>query len=160
MRKRSPKISTRRLTREVNRLTREIEALTQGKVERAIRAGEILLQLKDRVGHGHWRVWVEKNLAISIRTASRWINFFLHRDKIKDAKTIREAEALLTSTERGRDAIGADYWHIERSLVTPLRLVRRRLAKLSYVGDSPEIIERIKDKLRAEVEELSADLSP
>ena len=67
---------------------------------------------------------------------------------------------MMSKLQRGLDSIGADYRHIERSLVAPLRVARRRLVKLSYVGDSPEIIELIKDKLRAEVEELVAELHP
>jgi len=146
--------SDKELVAEVNQLHRELSTLMLDSVQKAIKAGEILIELKLRVGHGGWRIWVERNLSFSIRTASRYMSCYTRRDELSGVKTLRDAADKLADKERGMDAIGADYHTIVRGLVAPLRTVRRRLAKLSYSGDSAETLELIREKVRQELDEL------
>ena len=37
--------------------------------------------------------------------------------------------------DAGKDAVEADYSRIDRDLIAPIRLVRRRLRKVTYQGD-------------------------
>jgi DUF3102 family protein len=140
-----------------NKLHREILFLMGHGVVRAIRGGAILTELKKLVGHGHWRVWVNKNLECSIRTASRYMWCFRHADELEGVKTIGEAMKQIR-TERGTDAIGADYKKIRKQLIGPIKVVRKTLQKFGYVGDSPETIQQIIEELREEVEGLRGDL--
>jgi hypothetical protein len=41
--------------------------------ERALEAGNLLLEAKASVGHGQWLAWLEKNVGISERTAQRYM---------------------------------------------------------------------------------------
>ena len=56
------------------------------------------------------------------------------------------------------DAIESDYARIERDLVKPVRLVRRRLARLTYQGDDEAKIEELLATLRDEAHGLLEDL--
>lgn len=156
--KRYRSVDTAALTREINRLGSEIATLTQNNIERAIRAGELLSEVKIRVGQGNWRPWLEKNLSFSIRTASRYILYFNQRDELLGVKNTREAQAILAKRERGRDAIGADFSKIRKAVVGHVRLARRNLQRFTYTGDSPEMIEQILGELRAETQALLAEI--
>jgi hypothetical protein len=146
------------LAREINQLHREIGTILQTSILKAIRAGELLVELKPRVGHGNWRTWVERNLSCSMRTCSRYMKIYWHRDKLSDTKSLNEAESLLTHKEHGFDAGGADYRRIRKDLVSPITTVRRRLQKLEYVGDSAEAVDSILAELREEVAALLEEL--
>jgi hypothetical protein len=152
----------RALAREVNRLHAEISTLMLDSVTKAVRAGELLTELKLRVGHGSWRTWVESNLRFSYRTARRYLYIYNNRDKLLvfGVKTLTEAHQVLTEaqSERGMDAIESDYARIERDLVKPVRLVRRRLARLTYQGDDERKIEELLATLRDEAHGLLEDL--
>ena len=78
-RRRDVKIAA--ITAEINRLNAEISVLTQSNLEKAIRTGELLTQIKSQVGHGHWRVWIAENLAFSWRTAARYMALFNHKEQ-------------------------------------------------------------------------------
>jgi hypothetical protein len=96
--------------------------------EKVVRAGELLMQLKLRIPHGHWWQWCEKNLNFSYRTARRYLHSYVHRGKIKDAEGLLRSAATL----KGKGAIEADYSRLDRDLIAPIRLVRRRLRQVTY----------------------------
>lgn len=159
MKKMTETINKAALVREVNELNAELLGVTANAVEKAIHAGEILNKLKTLVGHGHWRVWIADNLEFSYRTTARYMRFYRHRDELAEATTVEEAEEILSQPrEKGRDAIAADYHKIEQELVGAVRVVHKKLKKLTYVGDSAESIERILERLRYEAEELLEEL--
>ena len=152
-------IDEAKLAREVNALNAELLGVTANAVQKAIRVGEILCELEVLVGHGNWRTWLADNLSFSYRTAARYLRFYLHRDKLTEAKTVEEAEEILSRPrEKGHDAIGADYVRIEKELVGAVKAVRAKLNNLTYVGDSAESVERILEKLRDQCEGLLDDL--
>ena len=151
----------RGLTREVNRLHAEIQTIMIDAVNKAIRAGQLLSELKLRVGHGNWRQWAETNLHFSYRTARRYLYIYLHREKLSEVKTIHQAEKILAGAPKadvGEDAVEADYSRIDRDLIAPIRLVRRRLRKVTYQGDNPQTLEMIFEELREQAQGLLADL--
>jgi hypothetical protein len=158
MRTERKKVSVRKLTSEFHVLHREIRALTEGAVPHAIRCGEILFELKVRVGHGGWRTWIQRNLGVSMREAQRFMRCYLHRSKLDGCGSLREAMDRLASKEQRTDAASADLRHIEKGLVGPIRVVRRRLLNLTYRGESPELVERIIENLRSEVETLLEEI--
>jgi hypothetical protein len=158
----SIKGNARELARQVNRLHAEIETLAIDAITKAIKAGELLSELKLRIGHGHWRTWIKANLHFSYRTASRYIRAFNYRDQIREAKvkTLTAATELLAeaSSEHGMDATEADYRKIERDLVKPIRVVRGRLRKTTYRGDDDQKVTQILQMLREETRALLGDL--
>jgi hypothetical protein len=50
--------------------------------ERAVEAGELLLQAKSRVQHGEWQPWLKKNITVSRRHAQRYMLLAEHRDEL------------------------------------------------------------------------------
>jgi hypothetical protein len=58
---------------EVLQLHAEIGESFRMSVEKAIRIGELLTSIKQRIGHGQWGSWVEENLPFSQRTAERYM---------------------------------------------------------------------------------------
>jgi hypothetical protein len=148
------------ITSEVNRLNAEIANLSQSNLDKAIRTGELLTEVKIQVGHGDWRMWIANNLSFSWRTAARYMALFIHKADLKGIKTMREAQALITvhQKEKGLDAIGADYKRIRKELVRPVKLAHRNLRKLSYVGDSPETLDQILAEMLMEAEGIVSDL--
>lgn len=51
----------------------EIDAGDKAGIEHYRRAGEMLLEAKEQVGHGEWRGWVERNFHLSLSTAQRYM---------------------------------------------------------------------------------------
>jgi hypothetical protein len=51
-------------------------------VPRAIAAGELLLQAKNRMGHGQWLFWLEIHCALPPRTAQRYMNLASRKDEL------------------------------------------------------------------------------
>jgi len=58
---------------EVLQLHAEIGESFRMSVEKAIRIGELLTSIKQRIGHGQWGSWVEENLPFSQRSAERYM---------------------------------------------------------------------------------------
>jgi hypothetical protein len=105
---------------------------------------------------------VEANLPFSYRTARRYQFLYQHRKQIgmRKPKTIAEAEKAMEKAAKASvmDAISADYSRIGRDLIAPIRLVRRRVRKVTYIGDDPRTMEMIWENLEREVQELLEDL--
>lgn len=58
---------------EVLQLHAEIGESFRMSVKKAIRIGELLTSIKQRIGHGQWGSWVEENLPFSQRSAERYM---------------------------------------------------------------------------------------
>lgn len=68
--------------KEVLQLHAEIWESFRMSVEKAIRIGELLTSIKQRIGHGQWGSWVEENLSFSQRSAERYMALTAIRIKI------------------------------------------------------------------------------
>ena len=84
---------------ELNRLHGQIEGKLRSTVEDAIRAGEILTRVKERVGHGGFLSWIEANVRFSQPTAWRYIKINEHRDKLFSVNNLHEAEKTVAQIE-------------------------------------------------------------
>jgi Protein of unknown function (DUF3102) len=54
-------------------------------IESAIRIGELLISVKDRLPHGKFLPWVKANLTFQERTGRNYMRLFRERDKLKTA---------------------------------------------------------------------------
>lgn len=146
--------------KQIRKLMEKLNALhdpRQHILSVAIECGGILTQLKTQIGHGRWRLWVRENLSFSLRTAQVYMQIWERREELTDADNVQEALALIKQVikkERGKDAIEADYAKIQKTIVKPIRLARRRFERLDYIGDSAEMMERIRAEIRNELEEF------
>jgi hypothetical protein len=61
------------LAREINTEHGHVETYKHNTIRHAIRCGELLLEMKQRVGHGNWLAWVEEHFEASQRTARNYM---------------------------------------------------------------------------------------
>jgi hypothetical protein len=61
------------LARQINEEHRAGEAALRASVQHALRAGELLLAAKKRVGHGSWRDWMAAHVQVAERTAQSYM---------------------------------------------------------------------------------------
>jgi hypothetical protein len=82
---------------EIVRLHTEIEESFKTSVGKAIRIGELLINIKGEVEYGQWGIWIQENLPFSQSTAERYMSVSEHRDKFVSLPnlTIFEAYKLL-----------------------------------------------------------------
>ena len=78
------------LATRINEAHRECESAARSAVDQAVRAGELLIEAKGKVGHGSWLQWMGDNCECSARTAQRYMTVARNRDLI--AKTTRVAD--------------------------------------------------------------------
>ena len=93
--------------KELNDLHQQIEGKLRSTVQDAIRAGEILTGVKDKLAHGEFLPWIEQNCVFSERTAHRYLQLYKYRDKtvrladLHDAyKQVKQLETAENHSER------------------------------------------------------------
>ncbi len=87
------------LAREINTEHGHVEAYKHNTIQHAIRCGELLLEMKQRVGHGNWLAWVEEHFEASERTARNYMEIAKSAAvaDLKDDTTMRSALRALAS---------------------------------------------------------------
>ena len=58
----------------VKQTTREVNLLLERSTGDIIAIGQKLIEMKDRLGHGHWRAWLQTQWPLDISLANRWMN--------------------------------------------------------------------------------------
>ena len=58
----------------VKQTTREVNLLLERSTGDIIAIGQKLIVMKNRLGHGHWRAWVQTQWPLDISLANRWMN--------------------------------------------------------------------------------------
>ena len=86
-----PVVSITNAPEELNRLHAEIEGKMRSTVADAIRAGEILSQVKGRLPHGDFLPWVKVNCRFSDKTAEKYMALHIHSCKIESSSNLQEA---------------------------------------------------------------------
>ncbi len=61
------------LAREINTEHSHVETYKRNTIKHAIRCGQLLLEMKQRVGHGKWLAWVQEHFEASERTARNYM---------------------------------------------------------------------------------------
>jgi hypothetical protein len=69
---------------EMVKLDQEISDWKRMRVEKAMRSGELLIEIKNSLKPGKWTPWVEKNLPYSLRTAQRYMKLFVKKGDKND----------------------------------------------------------------------------
>jgi len=69
-------------------------------VEKAIAAGTLLKEAKDKVGHGKWLPWLEANCELSERTAENYMRLANNRHKLDALKSAANANLTLARALR------------------------------------------------------------
>ena len=58
----------------VKQTTREVARLLERSTGDIIAIGQKLIEMKDRLGHGHWRAWLLTQWPLDISLANRWMS--------------------------------------------------------------------------------------
>jgi Protein of unknown function (DUF3102) len=84
---------------EINRLHEELQSLATDARDRAIRIGELLCNVKAKLGHGKLLSWLHRNVSFSERTARNYMGMFQERARLKSANLadLRHASLMLDS---------------------------------------------------------------
>jgi len=135
----------------------EIGAAIGTAIQKAVAVGELLSVAKKEVGHGKWLGWVEVNLQVTSRQASKYIRLYNEREAIpKLADTgIDRTIALLASEASDEDvdsAVDAD-----KAEVISERLKQAEKAMAQFEKDRKKLVKQLEDA-RASDEDLSADI--
>jgi hypothetical protein len=94
-----PAVSIDAAAEELNRLHDSIAGKLRSTVEDAIHAGEILAEVKTRVGHGNFLPWLKLHCKFSERTARNYMQLFEHKDKTATLADLTAAYALVEQIE-------------------------------------------------------------
>jgi len=128
---------------ELNRIHAGIESKMRSTVQDAIRAGEILAQVKERLPHGDFLPWIKLNCRFSQQSASNYMRLFEYRSKLPTVSNLQEAYRQVETLEAQ-----------ERK--TDDQKARERVATFVKTGNKPEGWRRGTDDKLAQ-EEIERD---
>jgi hypothetical protein len=74
--------TTKKSVGQILKLHAEILDAARTSLPKAIKIGELLTGLKEKMEHGQWLPWIQKNLSFSDRTAARYIKCFSESDRL------------------------------------------------------------------------------
>lgn len=80
-----PALNETQSIKQIRKLHGEIFEAARTSLPKAIRIGELLTGIKDKMEHGQWLPWIQKNLLFSERTAQNYIRCFDEKDRLKNA---------------------------------------------------------------------------
>lgn len=120
-----PAVNINDAATELNRLHGEIERKLRTTVEDAIRAGEILTQVKERLDHGEFLPWIERNCEFGTTTADKYRKLYLYSDKIPSSGNLQDAYREVAQIE-------------SREKQTEAQKARQRVKEYLKTGEKPE----------------------
>jgi hypothetical protein len=87
------------LARKINAEHGHVETHKRNTIRHATRCGEMLLEMKQRVGHGNWLAWIEEHFEASERTARNYMELAKSAAvaDLSDDTTMRSALRTLSS---------------------------------------------------------------
>jgi hypothetical protein len=123
--------------------------------------GRLLIEQKRKLHHGEWERWVKKNLNFSPRTATRYMKISRNRQKVIEedkAKSLTQAYSILADSTVKKGTILADKKRMIRDLVSPIRVVRRRLKHLPWSPLHKQELEEVHLMLITELADLLREM--
>jgi hypothetical protein len=130
-------------------------------VKAMIECGKILTHKKHSMKRGQWLPWVKSDLDFTERSAQYYMLLYRHRDKLlnEQPESLTMAIALLADTKRITPGLlSGDEKILRRNIVTPVKVVRKRLRKLPTDPLHYETVLKIVTELQEEIAALLEDL--
>jgi hypothetical protein len=84
---------------EINKLHAEIGLAARTSLEKAVRIGELLEEIKNAKPHGEWLPWLKVNVPFSRQTADNYRHIYAERDKLLNVSNLSQAYRLLDANE-------------------------------------------------------------
>lgn len=115
---------------ELKQIHAELEQVGRTVLEKAIRAGEILTDVKAGLEHGQWLPWLETNMPFTDRTAARYMRVYERREELKfdSVSNLADAYRLLTDAKPEPGVSEADRARVQ-AILDQILTIRRRLEK-------------------------------
>jgi len=89
------------LAKAINDRLSAIAANTRNTLQRSIEIGDLLLEAKERVGHGNFEAWLLDHCQLSFRSARRYMKFAKERPQIEaQAKSATLADLSINTAQR------------------------------------------------------------
>ena len=88
--------------KELNELHQQIDGKLRSTVQDAIRAGEILTNVKEKLAHGEFLPWIEKNCIFKRKTAVNYMRVYEHKSKCVTVGHLPEAYQLVAKLESAK----------------------------------------------------------
>lgn len=141
---------------EIIKLFNEINEHQKISLQKAIKIGELLFEVKTRIKHTYFTMWMKENLPFSVRTAQNYMKLFKFKDVLKNESVsfLTDAYAFIKREGTPDEVIDADdsldtkgKWEIldigieEETLPTKKAKGLQETLKISY-----ETINRIRDR--------------
>ncbi len=135
------------LATRINEEHRACERAVVSAVEHAIRAGEMLLEAKERAGHGNWGDWLRQHFEGSERHAQRYMHIARRKDELNPTRVsdlsirgaLRELSPGSTESDRGDVALPDNYkWNVP--LITDPEFVSMKGTSPTFLGDLEDSI--------------------
>jgi hypothetical protein len=95
------------------------------------RAGEMLIEAKDQVGHGGWGRWLAKNFDMSARQAQEYMRWAREHDQ----KRAGGAQVMYSSLREMRGATERDREHRQSTQQQQFRRILRDVAREDFVQE-------------------------
>lgn len=93
----------------VNREHVALQSVAAGMMKRAMRLGEILIEVRARCLRGEWRKWADSHLDFSVETANNYMRVAHFKDSVPTGATIQEALQLLSGLPDSRHRAVREY---------------------------------------------------
>jgi hypothetical protein len=156
-----------RLAREIKTEHAAAERAMSDSLAHAHRAGDLLLDVKDKLSHGQFLPWVREHCSIVPRTAQLYMQLARDWDTIAPNAqrvahlSLRQAGQLLAGLHDGEHVVEADDLSVGRVARTYLDALRQFLGAIKRATDTPErlrkttkVIQQLHAELHQEVQRL------
>lgn len=131
-----------RLAREINSAHREVEEVLKAGLSRAMEAGELLIEAKDKVAHGEWGVWLKENFEGSERTAQAYMKVARNREAL-EAKTAAVADLSFRGALKELAAPKAGFEEAESEALKSRPFMWDAVPSLEFVREGMEAAEAL-----------------
>jgi len=121
---------------EILNLHDEIDQQAKTILPKIMRIGELLVEQKQKLPHGQFARWIEKNLPFSTRTAQNYMRVFRHKEKIENENISVLSNAYNTMKLQRK-----------RHKKTPGYGNNRRFITFSFYDEEKEIVETAKREI-------------
>jgi hypothetical protein len=155
----------------LDELEQEFAATLTNDVPNIIRRGELLIEIKETLGHGEWLPWLRKKFALSQSTAQNYMNAATFAGKYPTVRDLKiGARALYRLAARDSDltsdqmttllGVGKDCWIGHKEIDKVLRALRAK-RDVKEIDDGPSVVpdERSVSRVSARVDAFDQGLS-
>jgi hypothetical protein len=165
--------NTHSVLRPLSVLEEEFAGTLTNDVPNIIRRGQLLIEIKEAVGHGNWRPWLRSKFALSQSTAQNYMNVAAFAEKFPTVGNLKVSPGVLyqlaTASKKDRLTAGqvaaildaaTDRWIDHREAIEILDGLRTE-AEVTSVEDAPSVVPETEGTVAplADLDEIREDVA-